>query len=264
MKKLFLSTLTIFLLSASGFSQRHTCNYSASDYGASVCEAYANADAVFIGEVIKIVQQTINIQQTDDDYDQTAHITIHKLYKGAPRASIVLRELGSRHTQKFILGARYLFYANYVPALKIWEVRSCGRTRLADYVQADLLYLNGLPKNSKRTRIAGEVARYEPTNDASESPVRLPGVKLKIIGEGREYEAVSDAQGIYEIYDLPPGKYTIRPVIPSGLTFLWALHSGRDAVARAKSLEFDLSPGGCAEMEILLTTEKNAKGGDTQ
>lgn len=260
MKTFCLSILFASLLSVPiSAQQRLAC-----DYGVTTCEAYANADAIFIGEIIKIAPATRNMWQTDDDFDQTAYVTIHKIFKGRPRSSIVLRQLGSRHTQKFIPGEHYVLYANYVPTLKIWEVRSCGLTRMAKYAQSDLRYLNGLPANAKRTRISGEVMRYEPTGHAEDSPERLAGITLRIVGNGREYEATTDAKGIYEIYDALPGTYTIYLKVPNGLVFLWAIHSGHDPVSRAKSLEMELSPGGCSSMDILLTPDKTLKKKDEE
>ncbi len=250
MKKICFFTLSLFFLCAPGAAQRRAC-----DYGSTICEAYAEAGAIFIGEVSKVVPATTNIWQTEDDYDQTAYVKVRKVFKGAQGSSIVLRQLGRRHTRKFIPGETYLFFADYVPALKLWEVRPCGRTRIAKYAQADLSYLNGRSRYAGRTRLAGEVVRYVEA-DAETAAGRLPGVKLKIVGADREYETVTDANGFYEVYDLPPGKYTVRPAVPDGLVFLWALHSGRDPVARAKSLEIELREGDCTDLDIILTPDK--------
>jgi hypothetical protein len=255
MKKTPLPILALLLLCAPAIAQSRAC-----DYGAPICEASAEADAIFVGEVRRIVPATTRMWQTQDDYDQTAYVTVHKVLKGTKRRGIVLRQMGSRHAQKFIPGGTYLFYANYVPALKIWEVRQCGPTRMAKYAQTDLRYLSGLPANAGRTHIAGEVTRFIPDRYAEEAPSRLAGVQLSIVGEGREYELTTDVNGDYEIYDVRPGRYTVRIKPPRGLVFLWAIHSGRDPISRAKSLEVELKEGGCAEMDILLTPEKSLKG----
>ena len=255
MKKILLTICLLFLSLASADAQLRRC-----DYGLAPCEAYANADAVFIGEVTKIIRATTRIWQTEDDYDQTAYVTVHKVYKGSKRTKIVLRQLGRRHTQKFIAGSRYLFFANYDRTAKIWEVRPCGRTVMAQYAQDDLRYLDALPMSAKRTRVAGRVMRVDIDEENTHSMTdRLAGIKLKIIGQGGQYDAVTDANGIYELYDLPPGYYTVQPKIPNGLVFLWAIHYGSSVYERAKSLEIELKEGGCSGVEILLTTDKSLK-----
>lgn len=232
------------------------------DYVPSQCESYARADAVFVGEVKRIVPEYRMRWQTDADYDQTAYVNVEKTYKGLKGVRrVVLRQLGRRRAQKFINNSRYLFYANYDRARKIWEVRPCGRTRLEDYVQADLRYLGGLPANAGRTRVAGEISSFDPDGTADQDIPRLGGIKLKLTGAGREYALSTDADGAYEIFDLPPGGYTIQLSLPDGLVFYGAMHTGRFPLSRLRSLKFELSEGACAEVNILLRPDKSpAKG----
>ena len=184
---------------SSSFSQLTECGYNVTP-----CDAYANADAVFIGKVTKIVPATIEIWQRDKDYDQTANISIEMIYKGIEGNSIVLHQLGRKNAPKFIAGSRYLFYANFDGATKKWEVKTCGRTRMANFVQDDLRYLNNLKASAKRSRIAGEVVRYETDSENPQGITeRLAGIKLKLIGAGKEYETATDENGFYEAYDMP-------------------------------------------------------------
>ena len=39
---------------------------------------------------------------------------------------------------------------------------------------------------------------------------------IKIIGAQKTYETKTDKGGVFEIYDLPPGKYSIEPEMPAG------------------------------------------------
>jgi hypothetical protein len=74
---LLAASLTLFAFCNVRNAQGSDCNYNASP-----CEALANADAVFIGQVTKIAPETISIWQRDADYDQTANVVIEKMYKG--------------------------------------------------------------------------------------------------------------------------------------------------------------------------------------
>lgn len=253
-KRLCLAALLLLLAAHVAAAQGREC-----PYGQTPCEAYAGADAVFIGRVTRIVPETFRRGQTEDDYDQTAYVAVEKVFKGYRGRRIVLRQLGSRHAQKFIGGSRYLFYANYDRAARLWEVKPCGRTRMAEYPHDDLRYLHALPANAGRARLAGELTRFDPDPDTAGTTERLAGVRLRIVGDEKEYEVTSDADGAYEIYDLPPGRYVVRPRTPPGLAFLLALHSGPSPRERVKSLEVEVKPGACAGLDIIFTTEKNLK-----
>ena len=221
------------------------------------CEAYTNADAIFIAKVTQISPETIRIWQRDKDYDQTANVLIEKTYKGIKRNRLVLHQLGRNIAPKFILGQRYLFYANFDRRTKKWEVRRCGRTRMTPYVQDDLHYLDGLPASLNKTRIAGEVTRYERDEEnPAGTTQRLSGVRIRIKGEGKEYEVVTDAHGIYELNDVPAGKYQIKPDMPAGLVLLLVMHYGPFDPSKLQSFNIELNEGGCSGASFILTSNR--------
>lgn len=228
------------------------CNYSLTP-----CEAYAQADAIFTGKVIRISPETISMHQRDSDYDQVATVVVEKVYKGIARKRIVFHQLGRKNSPKLILNSSYLFFANLDRETKKWEVRRCGRTLMVRYAQDDLRYLVRPRAHANQTRIAGSVVRYEPDE---ETPVgkteRLAGVKITIRGEGQQYEAVTDAGGIYELYGVPPGKYVIDVAIPHGLALMAAIHYGPFDRSKLKNLSIELKERGCSGAMILLEPAK--------
>ena len=245
----FAATLLLLLSAATSHAQVSDCNFNPTP-----CDAYKQADAIFIAKVVQISPQTIKIWQRDKDYDQTANIVIEKVYKGPKRKRLVLHQLGSKNAPKFILNSRYLFYANFDRGTKQWEVRWCGRTRMANYVQDDLSYLDGLPASLNKTRIAGEVTRYEVDDENPQGNTqRLSGVKVIIRGEGKEYEVLTNSHGVYELRDVPAGEYVIQPEIPPGLALLGVLHYGQFDRSKFKSLNIELKEGECSGFDILLS-----------
>ncbi len=249
MKTIFATVVFVIVCNGVGFAQAD-CGF-----GTGPCTAYANADGVFVGRVAKVLQPSLQIWQRDKDYDQIAHVTIEKTYKGSKRTTLVLHQLGRKNAPKFIAGGRYLFYANFDRVTKKWEVRHCGRTRMARYVQNDVRYLDGLPASLTKTRIAGEVVRYENDGEQGPSP-RLAAVRIRIKGEGKEYEAVTDANGIYEFLGIPAGKYVVEPVIPAGLVLMLTLHAGPSALSTPRSLDLELKENRCYDLDLVLTPNR--------
>ena len=225
------------------------------DWNASPCEAFASADAVFIGKVTRIVPAYVrDIWTRDNDYDQTAYVSVEVTHKGVLRRAIILRQLGRANAPKFIAGSRYLFYANRYSKSGRWWVKPCGRTRMAEYVEDDLRYIRATRLSAGRSRIAGEISQYamDPDNPA-ETTRRMPGITVHIIGPDKKYTAVTDEHGVYELLDLPPGRYRIEPAIPNGLRLWAAVHYGHFDPTKLQSLEVDLSPHDCSGVTIILT-----------
>lgn len=255
MQSIMTATFLLLLSATSSLAQASDCAFNVTP-----CEAYVSADAVFIAKVTQISPETIQMWQRDKDYDQTAQVVIEKIYKGSIRSRLVLHQLGRKNAPKFILGQRYLFYANFDRRTKKWEVTRCGRTRMAAYVQDDLQYLDSLPASMNKTRIAGEVTRYEKDEENPAGVTqRLSGIRIRIKGEGKEYEVVTDAHGVYELKDVPAGKYEIKPDIPAGLLVLLVLHYGPFDHSKLHSFDIELKESGCSGASFVLTARTPAK-----
>jgi hypothetical protein len=252
MKTIVATVFLLFIAASSCLAQPIECNDNPTP-----CEAYANADAVFIAKVTRIRPEMIQIWQRDKDYDQIANLVVEKIYKGIKQNRLVLHQLGRKNAPKFILGSTYLFYANFDRATKKWEVLFCGRTRMAKYATDDVHYLGGLSASVKKTRIAGEVTRYDTDEENPQGITqRLRGIRIKIIGAGKEYEVTTDADGFYELYGAPAGKYVLRPVIPNGLVLMAVLRYGPLDLSHIRSFTIELKESACSGANIVLTTDR--------
>ena len=126
-------------------------------------------------------------------------------------------------------GAKFLFYLKPKEVKpKLWYADSCGGSKpLPNYptnhiedAAADLLYLDKIKEVRGKTRISGTLISYQWTiGDGSADFKRVAGRKVQILGNGRTYEAITNEDGVYEIYDLPVGTYTIKPEGKQG----WAM-----------------------------------------
>ncbi len=123
------------------------------------------------------------------------------------------------------VGRRFLFYLGPPEkASKMWYVGVCGRSREvqgSEEATDDLLYLNRLREVRGKTRISGTI-RF--INGAD---VNVEGRTIRIIGGDKSYEVKTNKSGVYEIYDLPAGKYLIEPEVPTGwkLSEFWPRYS---------------------------------------
>jgi hypothetical protein len=96
---------------------------------------------------------------------------------------------------------------------KLWYAGTCGRSRRLEQAADDLLYLENINKVRGKTRLSGTLGYSQtPLLEGEEWISRLlDGRKVRIIGEKKTYELVTNLQGVYEIYDLPAGIYTVEP-----------------------------------------------------
>jgi Carboxypeptidase regulatory-like domain len=68
-----------------------------------------------------------------------------------------------------------------------------------------------------KTRISGTIRSYQWSIAKGSADIqKVVRTKVQIIGNGQTFEAVTNEDGVYEIYDLPPGTYTVRPEVPKG------------------------------------------------
>ena len=112
------------------------------------------------------------------------------------------------------IGQTYLFYLPARPDNNgVWKGSTCSRSGSIKDVAADLLYLEKIFKVRGKTRLSGLVKQHIQTTLEEEFSYNkpLPGKTLHLVGMGKDLKLKTDVNGVYEIYDLPAGKYKIMP-----------------------------------------------------
>jgi hypothetical protein len=190
----------------------------------TVLESYEGSDVVVITRVAS-VEKTENAAPKGRISDGTNYVDgvkstrmfVEKVYKGNLKVGDELSFAqggGADCIWTFSeesVGQEYLFYLD-APRNggKIWVGFGCGRSSHLKHATDDLLYLNKLDKVRGKTRLSGTV---EFEGDDSQS---VGGRVIRITGAKKTYEVKTDANGVYEIYDLPAGNYTVEPEMPRG------------------------------------------------
>jgi hypothetical protein len=224
----------------------------------SPAEAHASADAVFVGGVVRATPDT---RKKAVYTEQTVAARVDEAFKGARVGEeITFRQPSHNCAPKFDAGKRYLFYASYDAKTKTWEVYGCNRGSDLEGAADDLLYLRALPLSAQRNRVSGMLEHYEDGPDKEFSLVELlAGAKVRIKGKDKTYEVTTNADGVYELYDLPPGTYSIEPELPFGLKVRFPMQFG-PAAEKGAGVTVELGEKTSAGADFVISSD-NVLGG---
>lgn len=189
-------------------------------------------------------------------------LTVEKIYKGNFKVGQELtfaQGTGADCVWVFSeqeVGTEYLFYLGSKPVKDgIWAAGTCTRSGSTTFAAADLLYLNKMAKVAGKTRVYGRFTQSiaAATEGDQASYNVLPNRRVRISGNGKDLELRTDSNGVYEVYDLPPGKYRIFPEAIEGYDFSYG-QKNRDWV------EVELKPKGHSEQNFSFRIDNAIRG----
>lgn len=199
----------------------------------TVLEAYERADFIVVTRVLSVEKASpeetapdgrISDGRTYVDGVKSTRMVVERVFKGNLKAGdemIFAQGGGADCVWTFSeqsVGQQFLFYLSPPgKGRKVWIGFGCGRSNGLKYAGDDLLYLNKLDKVRGKTRLSGTVV-FEGGEGLS------GGRSLRVVGEKKTYHLKTDAQGVYEIYDLPAGEYVVEPETPAG----WKVYGFRE------------------------------------
>lgn len=180
----------------------------------TVVDDYEKADLVIIARMKSVTKGPNRF------YSDISHVTmtVEKVFKGDTKAGAELTigqgEATLDCSWQFSadeVGETYLLYL-YQPEKpsEPFYVSTCNRSKGLEGAKEDLLYLENIDKVRGRTRVSGVVERNSVDID-DES-----GHQIRIVGKNKTYIATTDKDGVYEVYGLPPGRYSLEPVLQPG------------------------------------------------
>jgi len=182
----------------------------------TVLDDYEDANLVIVARFVSVTKTTTP-RWPDTDIG-TATMIVERVYKGDVKVGDKLVFAQGNFTldcswtfYEKEIGEQYLLYL-YRPSdsTELLKVPSCHRSKSVEYANEDFLYLDNIDKRRGRTRVSGvlEGDGIDESNVADR--------KIFLRGENKTYFAVTNKNGVYEIYDLPPGRYILEPELKSG------------------------------------------------
>jgi hypothetical protein len=234
----------------------------------TVLDEFESSDEVVILRFTSVERAVGDDAKNHINGIRTATAVVEKVFKGKlkVREEIVFGQGGGgdclwTFSEKYV-GYQFLVYLtrpenfwrrNYLPEEErgLWFASVCGRSTSLGAATEDLSYLENIKKLQGKTRISGTIGGWQLEGFSRE------GRKVKFIGPKKTYETKTDKEGLFEIYDVPPGKYFVETEPPPG----WKVEpeSLRDSVSIVKndSGEPELSFG--KQVAILLAPKKHAR-----
>lgn len=201
---------------------------------------------------------------------QKVWVRVDEAFKGTEAgATLRLEQESHSCAPKFKTGTRIVFYIHPSKTDGAWEAHGCHRTRSLEGGADDLLFLRALPDSGNRRRLSGDVTLYENSVEAGFRRVRpLSGMAVKIVGERTSVEVVTNADGVYEVYDLPEGNYRVEPVYPKGTALQFPMFYGGGSsrlTARVPGAEqgkqtIALQGSGGASIDFVVREENSISG----
>ena len=227
----------------------------------SVKQAWREAPAVFLGAV--------EMADPDEDarqvmfQEQSVRIRVDEAFKGVSRGQTIELHQGANDCDaKFRIGQRYVFYLYPGTTQGSWRVPWCTQALgSAEPAGDDLLFLRGLPKSAVGTRLSGEVELYEDSPTESFKRVGgVPNVRVKISGpQGFTRETVTNVAGVYELYGLRSGRYSVSIEVPRGLRIDFPIVTG-SAPVKGDDDAVELDQNGSASVGFVLKADTRLSG----
>jgi len=189
------------------------------------CRAMLLTDAIFVGKVTEIRDPSANAQPDENlpRLFRRVNFLVEEPFRAAGvkkgATLVVLTGFGGGDCgYAFVIGERYLVYARHFPDTNHLFTGICTRTRALAEATPDLEYLRARHEPDRLAGIEGtihELARDPSTKDTHMvGPLRGATVVARRQGDGKQWEARTDAQGWFRFWGLTFGKYEVRAVLP--------------------------------------------------
>ncbi len=184
------------------------------------CRAVAETAVVFAGQVTSLGQIAID----DSGYRYVrAAFKVHQKFKGRlPRdlddtIEVLTGQGGGDCGFAFRVGRAYLVYADVMKEGNRLYAGICTRTRALADAAEDLAYLRSRDDPRRGAGIEGQIERLKRhRNGDTEWSGWMSGVHVTVHNADGKHETRTDSQGLFRVWGLLPGTYTVTAALPAG------------------------------------------------
>jgi len=243
-----ISYITLVLFFALNFKTVSACMYGP-PYR-TVCETFAQASSVIIGKILNVEDKT--------SY-QVVEVEVEKTYKGEKKKKIILTQPRSICDWDFskTVGETKLLYLVQNRKTKTYSAIAEGMGGTPEKESENLYWLNNLPKSLDRTSISGTIELYQ--NEPFEFMNVIVGTKVRIFNKKTSFEVFTDKNGVYEVWDLPIGRYKIVPEFTNDYKLEFSLSRGlvefkqiSDVKVDTEVFTIEIQKNGCGGSDYIL------------
>ncbi len=213
----------------------------------AACDWLAQSPVVFRGRVVDIDRRALPVGPDTYRHVVTTRIDVVEKLAGDPGATVVITGGDSSLDVHFVAGTEYIVFGRVVPG-RGFSADACAGTvpsAEAPELLSQLRALRGV--TGAGAVFTGTVEQHIATGDASDGRQtrRFEGVRVRARSDGHVGEAISRADGTFEITGLPLGEYRIDVDAPPGLYYpssgfvAFEVHSLNGCVTRPATLRHD-------------------------
>jgi len=183
------------------------------------CQAAWTADVVFAGKVRSIEPIDGMPGEPARLYSLRVTFDVERGFINPPSAvvEVATGAGGGDCGYRFVAGRRYLVYAWRPPSGGL-STGICSRTRPIEEAREDVAYLSAITDKSSGGRVYGRVNewRRDPAEERGVDYGPLAGITVSVQGPAMVKDVVTDANGRFEVANLPVGKAKVTAQAPFG------------------------------------------------
>lgn len=163
----------------------------------AVCQAYGRADSVFVGRLVRVVDDENSPVET-----VFAHFDVEKIFKGKSGKTQIVKFVIGSCERSFSIGEKYFVYNQGVGTLNIL----CNMTRPLSDATADFKYASSLSESEPIFTIKGTISGLAESE--------LIKTTVSVENGKRKHSITIDKGGSYEFIAKEKTSYTVKISLP--------------------------------------------------